>query len=245
MLDKEYLINAYFENRLSEIERERFNDLLKTDDEFQEQFNFEKELQNSLRLEHRKELKTFLREADAKSNQSQRLPFNKKVWLVAASVVILLVSSFWIINNNSNNPTVENLYASYYQPYENVVYSIERGTRVDDLTSRAFLAYEQSDYRLAAKLFQQLSEEVTLDYIDFYQGIAMMELGENEKSISYLNHYLKSENPLSDRALWYLALNYLKLNNIDEAKKHLDRLIKLKTYNLSKAKELRQQLELF
>ena len=64
-MDKEALINGYFENSLSESQSEKLERLLKTDAEFASDFEFERELQSALKIEERQELKSIFSKLDA------------------------------------------------------------------------------------------------------------------------------------------------------------------------------------
>ena len=68
-MDNEALINGYFENTLSESEKEEFERLLKTDTEFAADFEFQQELQRSLKKEERRKIKDLF---DAENLSAQK-----------------------------------------------------------------------------------------------------------------------------------------------------------------------------
>lgn len=243
-MTKDELITAYFEGSLSDANQQKFEQLLQTDAAFLEEFNFQKELQSALEKKNRKNTKAFLNTLEPASveNKPKVRSLTFIPWLAAASVVIAIGLSSWFLFFNNTDINTQELYAAYYEPYDNVVHPIERGNKLEDLKSRAFLAYEKEDYELAITLFEKLNQQSTDGYINFYNAIVLMQLERHKEAIPLFKNYISSKGELSDRAHWYLALSYLKTNTIGNAKNELDSLIKLKGFKQEDAKALRDQL---
>ena len=242
-MTKEDLITAYFEGTLSQEDQRTFEDLLKRDMEFLKEFQFQKELQSALQNEERRKTKIFLNSLENTSSNKGTKIGRLVPWFAAASIVILVGLGSWFYFFNSPKINTQELYAAYYKPYENIVHPLERGKQLEDLESRAFLAYELEDYQLAFELFKELGQQKNDSYIAFYNAIVLMQLGNFDEAISLFNGYIQNDSLLNDRAHWYLALCYLKLNDLEKAKKELDLLIQLKSFNLEKAKELKEKLD--
>lgn len=236
------LIHNYFEGTLSDSEREVFEYSIKNDPEFLNEFNFQKELQNTLKKEERRKTKEFLKNIDSVSTSGKGKINNRTVWLAAASIILIIGFSLWIAYFNSTNFSTEQLYSAYYKPYENVVHPLERGEETADLKSEAFLAYESGNYELALSLFNELKLQSSEAYYNFYTAIALMALEKFEEAKPLLHNYIVAEGELKDRAYWYLALTYLRLEETEKAKEQLDVLIELEGFKYNDANELKEQL---
>ena len=242
-MTKEELLDAYFEGTLTDASKIMLDDLLNSDRTFREDFHFQKELRASLRKKNRKELKSYLSSIGPVSPKKITPIFRLAPWWAAASIALIIGLSSWYFFFYSEPLTNEQLYVAYYEPYENVVHPIERGKQLDDLTTRAFLAYEEGNYSLAIDLFQQVKDKQSNDYIDFYNAIVLMQLDCHTEAIPLFEAYITSNKELSDRAHWYLALCYVKVDAIEKAKEELEILIALKSYKLNSAIDLKKTLE--
>lgn len=248
-MDKDELINGYFEGSLSERQSAELERLRKTDPDFAADFEFEKELKAALKKKERQEIKSVFSDLDIedlKHNSSEE-PESKVIsirpWLVAASVVFLLGLGSWLLFLTDSDLNTEQLYASNFAPYENVVHPIERGERLEDLKTRAFSAYEDADYPLALELFKELQVQHNDPYIAFYEAIVLMQLEQHREAIPLLEDYITNDGRLKDRASWYLALAYLKLNNISKSKQQLEKLVKQNGFKAEASAELLNKMD--
>lgn len=242
-MDKEELINGYFEGSLSEGQLTEFEKLLKTDAEFNSAFEFEKELQLALKKEARKEIKELFSSLNEREGKSKGKVISMQPWLAAASIALVVGLGSWLLFFNSPDLNTNQLYAANFSPYENVVHPIERGNQLEDLLSRAFTAYEDEKYNEALQLFKELNVKQNDGYIDFYKAIVLMQLNRHEESIPLLQHYIQNNRELKDRAHWYLALSYLKLDDVSNSKTELEKLIQLGSFKKAAANNLLENLE--
>ncbi len=251
-MDKDELINGYFEGSLSESQSAEFERLRETDTGFAADFEFERELQSALKKEERQEIKSLFSNLDietvADSKDSRFKKTETKVisirpWLVAASIVFLLGLGSWLLFFNSPDLNTDQLYAANFAPYENVVHPIERGEQLEDMKTRAFTAYEDADYSLALKLFKELQVQQNDPYISFYEAIVLMQLNKHQEAIPLLEGYIENDGQLKDRATWYLALAYLKQNNIAESKTQLEKLVKMGSFKEDASEALLNELD--
>lgn len=241
-MDKETLINGYFENSLSQGQLKEFEQLLKTDSEFASEVDFQKELGLSLKKGERQELKQMFGKLNAKEEQTETKVFNLRPWLAAASVLLILSLGAWMFYFNSTEINGDELYAANFAPYDNVVHPIERGNEIADLKTRMFSAYEAQDYKLWLTLAEQMTTKQKDDYIDFYSGIVYMQLGNHEKAIPLIKGYINENGELEDRATWYLALSHLKLGDIAKSKESLKILIEMGSFKKKEAELLLEKL---
>ena len=169
--------------------------------------------------------------------------FRLNPWLAAASIALLIGIASWFLFLNSGEINTKELYASHFVPYENVVMPIERGEEIKDLKASAFAAYENEEYSNALKLFEKLQTIEKDAYIDFYSAMVLMQLNRVEEAIPLLEGYIEKEGKLKDRATWYLALAYLKINNVGASKKELNKLILSGSFKSKTAKALLSKLD--
>lgn len=272
-MDKNELINGYFEGSLSENQSVELERLRTTDPEFAADFEFERELQSALKKEERQQLKTMLSRLGAETiagqdgqtsdgeaagsklgtetvadpetgrpNKKETKVIRLRPLLAAASVALLIGLGAWLLFFNHPDLNNDQLYAANFAPYENVVHPIERGEQSEDLKSRAFTAYEDADYPLALELFEELQAQQVDSYIAFYEGIVLMQLNQHREAIPLLEGYLDDNGQLKDRAQWYLALSYLKLDELEKSKAQLETLVAQQGFKAEAARELLQKM---
>ncbi|MAU70965.1 MAG: hypothetical protein CML04_02630 [Pseudozobellia sp.] len=244
-MDKEELINRYFENSLTPEELSDLEQLYSSDKEFAEQFDFEKELKLSLKKEERQELKSLFSELSDENPLSTKesKTIRMRPWLMAASVALLVGISSWLVIFNNGSRNHDELYQDYFAPYENVVHPIERGQQLEDLRTQAFIAYENQDYEKALMLFKELHDKSNDTYLNFYEAISLMKLEKHKEAADLFSNYISTNGELKDRAQWYLALCYLRLNETAKSKALLKELITKGGFKAKTAKELIDELE--
>jgi len=232
-------ILKYFEGTLSKEELKEFNLLLINDSDFKEEFEFQKELQETLVLNDREHIKNEIQNWGTIKSKRDFKP-----WHIAASVLILIGAASWLLffNTQSNNST-EELYALYFEPYRNIVRPIVRGEHKEDVQSKAFEAYETKKYENAIVYFNELLNEEPNATIAFYKANTLLQLNKPNEAITLLEENVTNSDTLQDRNLWYLALAYLKNNNIDASKKTLKQLLTQSKFKYKEATTLIEKLE--
>ncbi|MFK7814517.1 MAG: hypothetical protein AB8B59_18620 [Maribacter sp.] len=241
-MDKEELINGYFENSLSPDQLTEFEQLLKKDSEFSSEVDFQKELRVSLKKNERQEIKQMFSESNTDASKTEIKVFRLRPWLAAASIALLIGLGSWMLFFNNPEVNTDQLYASNFAPYDNVVHPIERGSEIEDLKTKMFAAYEAQDYELWLALSSQMTTTQKDDYIDFYSAIVYMELDNHEKAIPLLSSYINDNGELDDRATWYLALSHLKLGEIEKSKEALKILVEMESFKKKDAENLLENL---
>lgn len=236
-MDKTDFINKYFEGTLSELELKTFESLLINDTDFKETFEFQKELQETLVLNDREQTKKEIQNWGTNKNKRDFKP-----WMIAASLIVLFGTS-WLLFFNSQSNTTEELYASNFEPYRNIVQPIVRGEHKEDLKSKAFAAYEGRDYENAIIYFNSLLNEEPNSIISFYKANTLLQLNKVNEAIIILEKNIKNPDTLQDRNLWYLSLAYLKDNNIDASRKTLEHLLSHSKFKNKEATILIKNLE--
>ncbi len=238
--DKEILIEKYFEKQLSSNEKQLFDEALKNDEEFKTAFDFEKSVKDGIHFQERDALKKMLQGFEEKP-QKKIIPFRNWLWLGAAASLVIGFSLWLFLGNQASS---EELYLSYYQSYPNVVAPIVRGENTQDEKLRAFAAYEEENYPMAQTLFHQLFEKTKEEYAIFYEGQCYFASGETQKGIQLLECFNFSDNkyPFKTQQKWYLALGYLKLGEVEKAKKYLQILVGYENIQKENAGNLLEKL---
>lgn len=211
------LIDSYFENSLSPKEQKIFNDLLQNDVDFNNEFQFQKDLKKVIASQQREDLKSTLAEIEDRAQKKSATLFIPKKWLVAASFLILLGVGTWGVKS-TYYPSNENIYSDYFQPSRNTVQPVVRGENLSTIEYRAFVAYESQNYHKAINLFNSVKNPDEA-YIDFYKGLCLMAIDKPLEAIEILQPVSKMKTldgknkGFSEKARWYLALNYVKIND--------------------------------
>ena len=158
-MDKDILLNNYFEGNLSEEEKQQFNELLSNDSEFKAEFEFQKKAKIAVALSERKKMKNQLKEIE----NSRKQKSNNKTWLsIAASIVVILSLGFIFFWNSST--TNDDLYADFYETFPNIEAPTTRGENNLNIKSEAFYAYDSKDYKKAIELFSEIYKVEKTDY---------------------------------------------------------------------------------
>ncbi|MDN3724037.1 tetratricopeptide repeat protein [Aequorivita sp. SDUM287046] len=211
-MDKNELIQKYFEKSLSPEEAAMFENLL-ADKEFADEVAFQKKIKKVITHEERATLKDKLRTFENQKTSTD------KWWYAAASVFVLLGTAIWFMGQK---PDYDTLYASYYETYPNVIAPVVRNNNdtITD-TEKAFAYYEKQDYNKALEIFQTIIRTSPQEeYAQFYSAISYMELAKFSEASKILSGTNWSKK-YADDAIWYLALLELKTDNPDASRKFL------------------------
>ena len=206
-MDKYILIERFFENTLTEDEKNQFELLLANDTEFAEAVAFEKQLQSAIHLNNRANIKSKLQQFEAEQKVIKMS--GPKWYMIAAGFLVIVASTVWIL---FQRPDAVQLYASYYEPYPNVVAPITRSitSNADSITQYAFFLYENKNYADASVVFNKIFSTSQYPFSLTYLGICNLEMGNISEAIKVLqaSSILKDNDIIV--AKWYLAMAYLK-----------------------------------
>jgi len=102
------LLDRYFSNTLDKSEMKAFNERLKNDPEFNQEFQEIKEIKLAIKVEARKNIKSLLTDIEDSLNPQTLTTNNKtamKRMLTVAASLILMVSFSYFVLNGSGQPT--------------------------------------------------------------------------------------------------------------------------------------------
>jgi FimV-like protein len=239
-MKQEDLIEKYIQNRLSSEEKLTFDDLLKNNDDFKEKVALHTNLKKAIGNVDDFNFRNLISDLESKAkNHTQKRSYVK--WLAAASIVLFLGLTYFLTIDNK--ATGNELFASYFKPYRNVVHPIVRGNDQQDKKALAFIAYEKGEYETAITLFSNLYTTTKEPYYLFYKANSLLKLERTNEAIPLLLSHLKTKDTLTEKTNWYLALAYLKLEDKLKAKKLLEEVITKGSYKAKEAKELLKEFD--
>lgn len=237
-MDKEKLINSFFEDTLDAEEHQTFAQLLETDKTFADQVKFEQQTKAAITLNARESLKAKLQDFEKEYTKKPAQP--NRWWFVAAGIAALIGILFFF--QQPDQLSDSELYSQYFTPYPNTVAPIVRSRENITPQGEAFQAYESGNYVTAAYLFRQVYEDNQQEYAQFYAAISLMGMKEFEKSKDILASTTWS-SAFFEKAQWYLALNYLAINQTKNSQVILQNIVSNKSYNFKKAAALLKKFE--
>lgn len=239
------LIESYLQGELDAERKSGVEQRLAEDADFKLLFEDTRVLIDGLaRLQHKKLLG---RIDELESGLSNPLKSKKEVksifWTVqrmAATFIglaVVAMASWYIIRDDGtmNGPA---LYAEYHQAYPNVLVPTTRSEEELTLIIKAFRAYDQQVYDSAEVLFTELLREDEREFVRFYAALAYMEMDKSDQGIDMLKTIISEQGEFETQATWYLALNYIKKQEYDNARTLLEELGGASTTYQTRAQEL-------
>ncbi|MBD1261578.1 hypothetical protein HZY62_13320 [Maribacter polysiphoniae] len=237
MSKQEDLIEKYIQNRLSPEERVMVDELLHNDIDFQKELTLQANLKKAIRKEDDDRFRDLISELESKAKIEKPITRRSYVkWLAAASVLLFVGLTYFLTMDQK--VSTDDLFASYFEPYRNVVQPLQRGDGYQDEKTLAFLAYERGEYDTAISLFSNLYSTTKEPYYLFYKANALLKLKKANEAVPLLLEHLKTNDTLTEKTTWYLALAYLKMNDRPNARKTLEKVIADGKYKSTEAKKL-------
>lgn len=210
-------IEAYFNNTLSESERLKIEEKMKTDQAFAQEVALYQSIEGGLRLKGNKALKAQLNEIHNRVVPEAAKPKVRQLstgsWLaIAASIALLILAGYFLLGPASN--TTDNLFATHYERFE---WDAEtRSTQTDELQQLTQLYNSQNTTEFLQAAENGQWSPAQNPQLALALGSSYLEQGQYEKAIQYFE--TASTNSLFEsEAQWYLALTYLKQEKASEA----------------------------
>lgn len=160
-----------------------------------------------------------LQQIEKKSNS-----FFSKKWLIAASVLVIVSLSGLLFLPSEKSS--DELFASYFEPYTNVIAPISRSDKNKSTLEIAFKNYENKKYAEALKGLEKSITKENKTALHLYISVTNLKLENTNKAIAILEENLNDSNTWKDKYLWYLSLAYLKENKTEKAIETLKKLSK-------------------
>lgn len=135
-------------------------------------------------------------------------------YISTAIAAVFIIGLFLLLPFQSSN---EEIFADNFKPYPNVLSSNVRGEQA--LTEDALYYYDLGNYIKSIELFTAKS---TLSYQDkFYLANSYLAEGEVDQAISLLQEAKTNLPDFKEQSTWFLALAYLKADDLEKAKTEL------------------------
>ena len=213
-------IEQYRFGPMSESERLKFEQELVENPKLNHEFQLDIELEESLKqydiIDLRRKLFRAMNEEKAQVNIPVSKSFHSKWYMVAASITFLVLLGGALHLMNPVKYTNNTLFEMYYSGENAHNLTRSAGNSNDE----AMTKYREGDFNSALVLFNEiLDKDPSNIYIRYYSGLASIEASQNEKAISEFKYIIDQKNNLFvENAQWYLALSYLKNNQVKDAK---------------------------
>ncbi|MEK6479997.1 hypothetical protein WJR50_20810 [Catalinimonas sp. 4WD22] len=246
------MIQRYLDDEMDEDEKMDFEMRLQHMDSLRERVEEYQLIVEGIRYHGEREARQKVRELEAKAamhvDKQHSIMTN---WLyrgVAASLLLLIIGFpiYWQQDEVRN----ARLFNNKFKPYA-VLGGTTRGESTEDefVLPQAFEAYYNEDYSKARTLFLQASTQEDRPYIWLYLGNAYLGHDENDKAepqkavqaLEKVLTYSEVDHKTQWRTHWYLGLAHLKLNQEEEAAKHLEIILDTDEYG-AEAKDILESI---
>lgn len=242
-------IERYLADELPAAERAAFRERLASDPELAREVELHREIGESITDRAPDMLKTQLRAIHAREFPAppQRAPIfflrQKSILAVAASIVLIAAALFYFAG--FNDPTPEEIFAEYFEPYPALQYNRDAPSNTDEILRNAFLAYQQKNYSQAIILFDSAQTNMPRNVAaDFYLAVSSLAAGDPRRAMDLLQPIAANDSlGFSDPAHWYLALAYLANNDTSAAKAILNDIVRAREPRAEEALQALRQLE--
>lgn len=215
-------IEKYWDGLLQDAALKDFEKKMREDSDFAEEVNLYKEIENSIahRISHQKE-EAELRTTLNKIQKAQKPPKTSKVipllgykkWLVAASIAVLVGLFFF-----QNKAPVYSDYASH-EPME---ITVRGNSNTLEMVQKLF---NEKNYLLANTHLSRVAEYYRDNAeVQLYYGITFLETDQYEMAKMTFEKVAKGDTLFKHKAIWYLALNALKQNDLESCKNYLQQI---------------------
>lgn len=235
--NKEEIIDAYLQGRLSQKENQVFEQQLAKDQALREELEFRKNLQIAVTIRERKRLKAIL---SAKTKQKSDEDIYR--WKLAAAVsglIFIVAATIFFFNKDSN----DKLFLAYYETFPNIEVPTVRGSLDLHGLTDAFLAYDNEEYELAQLLFKD-HFQVNEDFVSgFYGAMASIEIGDFNTALELLINAGESPDAYEVPRLWYMALLNIKLEKQSDAMELLNAIAQMEHPLAANAVTLKMRLD--
>jgi tetratricopeptide (TPR) repeat protein len=176
------------------------------------------------------------------SSPGKVIPLYQKSWAVATAASFILVAALTFYFIKDQTPRNEKLYIAYFEVFDSPGSGLTRGSNSVTIKTEAYEAYDNGDYTVAVKLFEQILQEKEDPITQLCLGNAYLSQNDPAHAEKIFNEMLEKQTELITQAKWYLALTYLKQNKIERTKATLWEISNSSTYG-EKARKLLNELD--
>jgi len=224
------LIEKYLDNNLSSIQKNAFEEELKSED-FRKQLMFQAQLIDAHRSVEKDQI---LNELDSFAQANKKEEKNKKYLGFLIGIVVAGLIIFTLLFTMKEDKPVEALYAQYLIQLPADVNTRGENNTQNEIYQSSMQAYVKGDYDDAITGFKKVLPKTAMT--DLYVAMCYLNNGDVEKAEQELRPLLIcNDEKVVENAQYYKALILVKQSNFKEAKKLLHK-ISLKENHLFKVK---------
>lgn len=204
---------------MSAEEAAAFEKNLETDPQFREEFDFNKDLLESMRIHYKSVLKDKLQSLEESAKDSQKKGGQRRFFQITgiAAAIALVVAVGYGLFFTPSDP--EGVFEQHFTPYYNVLNGTERsaGNVSGGLAMRL---YEQQQYEEALVVFREaIRQHPDNTGLLFYKALSHLSVEQADSAIVDLHRVVNQpEGQLQEPARWYLGLAYLQKGDTEKAK---------------------------
>ena len=221
-IDFSHFIERYNAGEMSDEEKKWFEKELDGNQKLQDEVNLRKNTDMVLRNQGIISLRNKLSAIEKERSERKVIVMRTKrtVYLRYAAVIASLVVVGSIFLFNGNNQGTDEVINRYYKPYEPPTSQRSGMTAENADFTLALEFYNTHDYEKAALFFNKVVESNPKDMQSlFLNGVSNFEEKKFPEATMSFSTVIKDNNNLFiETAKWYLALCYLKTDELDKAK---------------------------
>ena len=258
--EDDILIEHFLKDQLSSEERRSFLERLKTDNDFKNHFEMEKQFHNTfndnnwsfiedtssdeilayealLKNQQTMEIQKAIQKANDRYQKDQK---SSKNWLLYITAAVAIALFSMVIFNKISPIEKDLLYAAYLQKTE-LLSLVDRGA-YDSIFSTTQSAFENQEYEEMMNSLLPIIDSMNNGNAYIYLAIAQLELERFEEAEETLDQFISSDLLDSQKGYWFKSLLYLKANQLEKTKQELQGIIDSAFYKSEEAKQLLRDL---
>lgn len=228
----QHLFDQYLRGELSDSEKSEFEKELEENEQLRKKLKKYENIVQGIKEYSKENFKKNLNEID-KSAENYHTKKTKRYRFLKYAASILIILSLGLYYLHFIPSKEEKLFEEYFTPYPNDLTEHSRGASLagewQNLSNGQYRAvimamnhYDREEYQEAAKIFNGL--QFTDDYpaILFFHALSEITIGNSQEALHKLELLTnKSDNKYLTPSRWYLALLYLRTNQIEASKQLL------------------------
>lgn len=248
-INYELYLENFLDDKLTPSERKWLEKELNGNDKLKAELELRRDVNHSLAdsdlLHFTAELENVYEEY---AGQSSPRPFlaglSKKKLAAIGSAAAMLVVAVLIYLTNFKPLDKQELYATYFEPYEATIYR-SSAENMDNVLREAMQHYENKNYARALIGFEKVLTTDSLNVpTNFYSGISYMEIEKYSKANHSFKVVIDQNNSLfMEQAEWYLGFCYLMTDKTDKAKEQFQSIAKSDSFYKKKAAKVLRQIK--
>jgi len=236
------LIDKYLNDTLTIDEKENFEMLINSNSEIREEFSIQKNLFSIIgdsdeEIQQRLQIKKKIQNIGKRYHRKRITIFRQRL-AIAASIIILIGIGYNIFNNKT-----QSLYDDYVN-WNELPSLTHRAENTNNL-AQAEIYFLNKEYNNAIIEFENyIREQGNNPQVFAYLGAAYTEITDYENAIKAFDNLEKGNSLDSNKAFWYKAIVYLKMDDEKNSIKMLNLIVqKPNHFKYNEAKELLERLQ--